>query len=41
MTYLAKKMSVSQIKEEYFGLFIGVGRGDLLPYASLLSNWFS
>ena len=33
-------MSVSQIKEEYFSLFIGVGRGELLPYASYYLTGF-
>ena len=40
LSLLAKKMSVSQIKEEYFSLFIGVGRGEFLPYASYYLTGF-
>ena len=40
LSHLAKNMSVSRIKEEYFGLFIGVGRGELLPYASYYLTGF-
>ena len=37
---LAKKIPVSEIRSEYHNLFIGVGRGELLPYGSFYITGF-
>ncbi len=37
---IAKSVSPEQISEEYHDLFIGVGRGELLPYASYYLTGF-
>jgi TorA maturation chaperone TorD len=37
---LAGKMTVQELGEEYDGLFIGLGRGELLPYASYYLTGF-
>ena len=31
---LASTMHISEIQDEYVNLFLGVGRGELLPFAS-------
>jgi TorA maturation chaperone TorD len=36
----AKVTSVADVESEFFGLFIGVGRGELLPYASYYVTGF-
>ena len=36
----AQGMTVEAVDEEYFDLFIGVGRGELLPYASYYLTGF-
>jgi TorA maturation chaperone TorD len=36
----AKITSVADVEREFFGLFIGVGRGELLPYASYYVTGF-
>lgn len=36
----ASRLSPAQIEREYFELFIGLGRGDLLPYASYYLTGF-
>ena len=36
----AAEMSAAQVEREYFELFIGVGRGELLPYASFYLTGF-
>src|SRR6185295_18162109 len=36
----AARVAVSAIEREYFNLFIGLGRGDLLPYASYYLTGF-
>lgn len=36
----ASRASVSKIEREYFDLFIGLGRGELLPYASYYLTGF-
>lgn len=36
----AASTSAEMVKREYFGLFIGVGRGELLPYASYYLTGF-
>ena len=36
----AGKISVERVEREYFDLFIGLGRGDLLPYASYYLTGF-
>ena len=40
LSFLAKKISVSAIEKEYNNLFIGVGRGELLPYGSFYMTGF-
>lgn len=43
MTALARvagEMSHSQVEREFFELFVGVGRGELLPYASFYQTGF-
>ena len=30
----ARRLDAQQVGREYFNLFVGVGRGELLPYAS-------
>lgn len=37
---LASRTSLEQVREEYHDLFIGVGRGELLPYASYYLTGF-
>ena len=37
---LAAKLSGDEIRDEYMRLFIGVGRGELLPYASFYLTGF-
>jgi TorA maturation chaperone TorD len=36
----ARESSVEQVTQEHFDLFIGVGRGELLPYASFYITGF-
>jgi TorA maturation chaperone TorD len=36
----ARKTNARDVEREYFGLFIGVGRGELLPYASYYLTGF-
>ena len=36
----AKHTSAADVEREFFGLFIGVGRGELLPYASYYVTGF-
>ena len=40
LSYLAKEMDVATIRNEYVDLFIGVGRGELLPYCSYYLTGF-
>jgi len=40
LSLLAKKISASQVEKEYNNLFIGVGRGELLPYGSFYMTGF-
>ncbi len=37
---LAATMTPEQVRDEFFALFIGVGRGELLPYASFYLTGF-
>jgi len=37
---LAKSLDISAIREEYISLFIGVGRGEILPFASYYLTGF-
>ena len=37
---LAKTADTEQIESEYFNLFIGLGRGELVPYASFYIHGF-
>ena len=37
---LASKLSGDEVRDEYMRLFIGVGRGELLPYASFYLTGF-
>jgi TorA maturation chaperone TorD len=37
---LARETDIEQLNEEYFNLFIGLGRGELLPYASFYIHGF-
>ena len=37
---LASKLSGDEVRDEYVRLFIGVGRGELLPYASFYLTGF-
>jgi TorA maturation chaperone TorD len=37
---LARRMTPAEAADEYFNLFIGVGRGELLPYASYYLTGF-
>src|SRR3546814_19724717 len=36
----AHSVSFETVEREYFGLFLGVGRGELLPYASYYLTGF-
>ena len=40
LTILTKKLDIKTIEREYHNLFIGVGRGELLPYASFYMTGF-
>ena len=40
LAYLAQEMSVEKIRSEYVDVFIGVGRGELLPYCSFYLTGF-
>ncbi|MFL2801576.1 MAG: molecular chaperone [Paracoccaceae bacterium] len=40
LTTLSKKLGIKTIEREYNNLFIGVGRGELLPYASFYMTGF-
>ena len=40
LSYLAKEMDAATIRSEYVDLFIGVGRGELLPYCSYYLTGF-
>ena len=40
LTTLSKKLDIKTIEREYNNLFIGVGRGELLPYASFYMTGF-
>ena len=40
LTILSKKLDIKTIEREYNNLFIGVGRGELLPYASFYMTGF-
>ena len=40
LSNLAKKIPVNEIRSEYHDLFIGVGRGELLPYGSFYITGF-
>ena len=40
LSNLSKKISVSDIRNEYQNLFIGVGRGELLPFGSFYITGF-
>ena len=40
LAYLAQEMSVANIRSEYVDVFIGVGRGELLPYCSYYLTGF-
>jgi len=40
LAYLAKEMDASTIRSEYVDLFVGVGRGELLPYCSYYLTGF-
>jgi len=40
LSYLAKEMDAAKIRGEYVDLFIGVGRGELLPYCSYYLTGF-
>ena len=40
VVFLAKKLSTYSIEREYNDLFIGVGRGELLPYGSYYMTGF-
>jgi len=40
LSYLAKDMDAATIRSEYVDLFIGVGRGELLPYCSYYLTGF-
>jgi TorA maturation chaperone TorD len=37
---VAKRTNAADVEREFFGLFIGVGRGELLPYASYYVTGF-
>ena len=37
---LASTMHISEIQDEYVNLFVGVGRGELLPFASYYLTGF-
>ena len=37
---LASRTTVEQVEREYFDLFIGLGRGELLPYGSYYQSGF-
>ena len=36
----AEGLDVDRVKDEYFNLFIGLGRGELVPYASFYIHGF-
>jgi TorA maturation chaperone TorD len=36
----AARMTAAEVEDEYFNLFIGIGRGELLPYASFYLTGF-
>ena len=40
LSILSKKLDIKTIEIEYHNLFIGVGRGELLPYASFYMTGF-
>ena len=40
LNILSKKLGIKTIEREYNNLFIGVGRGELLPYASFYMTGF-
>ena len=40
LSYLADEMDLATIRAEYVSLFIGVGRGELLPYCSYYLTGF-
>lgn len=40
LAYLSKEMEPAKIRAEYVDLFIGVGRGELLPYCSYYLTGF-
>ena len=40
LAQLAQKMDASSVRNEYVNLFIGVGRGELLPYCSYYLTGF-
>ncbi len=40
LAHLAKQIDISKIREEFFNLFIGIGRGELLPYGSYYLTGF-
>ena len=40
LNILSKKLGIKTIEREYNNLFIGVGRGELLPYASFYMTAF-
>ena len=40
LTILTKKLDIKTIEREYHNLFIGVGRGELLPYGSFYMTGF-
>lgn len=40
LAYLAKELDLSVIRSEYVDLFVGVGRGELLPYCSYYLTGF-
>tara|TARA_X000000368_G_C22942318_1_gene672743 strand:+ start:363 stop:995 length:633 start_codon:yes stop_codon:yes gene_type:complete len=40
LSLLAKKIDIKTIEREYHNLFIGVGRGELLPYGSFYMTGF-
>ena len=40
LSYLAREMALEKIRSEYVDVFIGVGRGELLPYCSYYLTGF-
>ena len=40
LAHLARQMDAANVRSEYVDLFIGVGRGELLPYCSYYLTGF-